>query len=60
MRLGVWEMAERVGIGFTSSASLFFEQAGVEQFGECFSELSVIAVSKCGSKASRLETAFRS
>ena len=63
-------MAERVGIRFTSSVPLFFEQVGVEQFGEFLpacasphtdrSEMSVIAVSECRSKASRLETAFRS
>ena len=49
-----------VGVGFSPSAALFFDQAGVEQFGKRPSELSVIAVSGGGDKPMGLEAAFRS
>ena len=49
-----------VGVGFSPSAALFFDQTGVEQFGKGSSELSVIAVSEGRPLAVGLEAAFRS
>ena len=40
--LGVFEVEQVIGVGCPSPASVFFDEAGVEQFGEGFSELSVI------------------
>lgn len=42
--LGVFEVEQVIGVGRSSSASVFLDEAGVDQFGEGFSELSIIAV----------------
>jgi hypothetical protein len=60
LRLGVWQIEQVIGVGFSPSAALFFDQAGVEQFGKCPSELSVISVSESRVEALGLETTFPS